>query len=295
MAGMRRAYLLGLSVAVVAGCGGDEPCETCVGGSGGDANAAGGGSSTSGWTTLIDAPWQLEPFSEHPADEHTLELTRDIVVGGIRPIAPKGTHHTLLRLDGGEVTNTVYASGVGTNELMFPPGVGLRLRKGQLLRLELHLFNPQAEPLSGSSGIEVVELDEAEVEHDAEIVLAGPLALDILPNAETTTSGTCTVESEQRVFALFPHMHQLGTHFKTTLTVGGTENVLHDAPYAFDHQAFYSFDPIAMAPGDTVESECTWVNPTSNVVGWGESSEAEMCFSILYRYPAGLPGSLCVQ
>jgi hypothetical protein len=89
------------------------------------------------------------------------------------------------------------------------------------------------------------------------------------------------------VFALFPHMHQLGTHFKTTLKVGGQTRVLHDAAYDFAEQAFLSIEPVELQPGDQVTSECTFFNDTSNTVEWGESSTTEMCFSILYRFPAG--------
>lgn len=89
----------------------------------------------------------------------------------------------------------------------------------------------------------------------------------------------------QSLFAIFPHMHQLGTHFKTTLTVGGAPTVVH-GDYTFNHQAFISFDPVKLSPGDTITTECTWDNSTPQSVGWGESSTSEMCFSILYRYPA---------
>jgi len=95
------------------------------------------------------------------------------------------------------------------------------------------------------------------------------------------------VNRAQTIFALFPHMHQLGTHFETRLRTGGQERVLHDAPYDFNEQKFMSFEPIQLAPGDTITTRCTWWNSLDKTVIWGESSDSEMCFSILYRYPAG--------
>lgn len=62
--------------------------------------------------------------------------------------------------------------------------------------------------------------------------------------------------------------------------------VIHDDSYDFNHQAFIPFEPIALEPGDSITTECMWKNPTAQAVGWGESSTTEMCFSILYRYPA---------
>jgi hypothetical protein len=82
-------------------------------------------------------------------------------------------------------------------------------------------------------------------------------------------------------------MHQLGTHMKTTLTVGGVERVINDAPYNFEHQAVLTFEPIQLHAGDKITSECTWMNTTGDTIGYGESSTTEMCYSILYRFPRG--------
>lgn len=257
-----------------------------AGSAGGGGEGVGAGGPTGEWQALITGDWTLEPFSEDTNDTHTLVLDRDIYVGAIRPLAPQGTHHTVLMLDGASSARTIYASGVGTNALVFPLGVGLKLEQGQLLALQLHTFNPAGEALSGTSGIEIIEVPAEEVVNEAEVFLPGPIGLNIGPNQMTTETGTCTLSQPQTLFALFPHMHQLGVHFKTTLTIGGESQVLHDGAYDFEHQAFIPFDPIAMGPGDSVTTECTWNNTTSSQVTWGESSTSEMCFSILYRYPA---------
>ncbi len=287
-AGASLALALALALA---GCEGDGACESCAaggdgsgGGDGGEA-AAGGGSTTSGWVPLITGSWELAEFDEITSDLHFVTLDRDIYVGAIRPISPPGTHHTVLAL-GSLGTSFLYASGVGTNELSFPAGVGLKLHAGDTLVLQLHVFNPAGEPLAGTSGIEVIEVSEADVQEVAELFLPGPTDLQIGPNQMTTQSGTCTVQAPTHVFALFPHMHQLGKRLKTTLTIAGEQTVLYDEPYEFAHQPFVGFEPIAMAAGDTVTTECTWENTTAELVGWGESSNAEMCFSIMYRYPA---------
>jgi hypothetical protein len=35
-----------------------------------------------------------------------------------------------------------------------------------------------------------------------------------------------------------------------------------------------------------VKTECTYDNTTGKTVTFGESSDTEMCFSIIYRYPS---------
>ena len=81
------------------------------------------------------------------------------------------------------------------------------------------------------------------------------------------------------------HMHQYGTHLKTTITTGGTPHVLYDDAYSFEHQKIVSFTPIQLSPGDTIQTDCTWNNTTTATIGYGESSDTEMCYSILFRYP----------
>lgn len=293
-------FTLGVaSLLALIACDGDE---TSAGGGGaGEGAGSDGGGTTQGtgggsnldWQTLMTADWQLGPGEEITSDIHTLTLDRDMYVGAIRPIAPKGTHHTVLANGPQIMSNIIYASGVGTNPLEFPPGIGLKLNAGDTLVLQLHLFNTAFEPLSGTSGIEVVEIAPENLEQEADIFLPGPLNLNIAPNQVTTQAGVCNVDSDTTLFAVFPHMHQLGTHFKTTLTIGGADTVIHDGDYDFNHQAFIPFEPIALGAGDSITTECTWNNTTSQSVSWGESSTTEMCFSILYRYPARSGEAFC--
>jgi hypothetical protein len=93
------------------------------------------------------------------------------------------------------------------------------------------------------------------------------------------------VSAAQTIFALLPHMHQLGTHFSSTLTLGdGERRVLYDAPFDFGEQTFRGFEPIPLWPGDQITTRCTWWNSRDRTVRWGPSTDAEMCFSVFYRY-----------
>ena len=235
------------------------------------------------WTPLITGDWSLPAGGEDTGDNHAITLDRDIYVRAIRPIEPPGTHHTVLDNGGAGI---IYASGVGTNEVIFPPGVGLKLSAGTTLNLQLHIFNPGASPMSGTSGVEIVEVAEAAVTNIADLFLPGPFDFQLAPMQETVHSGSCVVQQAQTIFALFPHMHQFGTHFKMSVTKSGAEQMVHDKSYDFNEQSFTKFDPISLSPGDTINTECTWLNTSSQGVFWGDSSTSEMCFSILYRFPA---------
>lgn len=242
---------------------------------------------TTEWSPIVTGDWTLEPYSELTSDLHTIQLDRDYYISAIRPIAPPGTHHTVLALDALASGDIIYASGLGTEELTFPPGVGLHLPAGETLYLQLHLFNVSETQMSGTSGIEVLEMNPADMVHEADVFLPGPFDLNLLPSQVTTMSDTCNVTTEMNLFAVIPHMHQMGTHFKLTANVNGSEQTLHDQPYDFAEQQVDAFDSVVTVQnGDSIGIECTWNNTTGDPVGWGESSETEMCFAILFRYPA---------
>jgi hypothetical protein len=90
---------------------------------------------------------------------------------------------------------------------------------------------------------------------------------------------------DRTLVALFPHMHQLGRHFRARLlTPGGGSTTLWDDDYQFESQELAPLPSVAVRAGDQLETACTWVNTTGATVRWGDSSRSEMCFSILMSY-----------
>jgi hypothetical protein len=242
----------------------------------------------------MEESWNLPAGGEDPQRCGDLMLTEDIFVAAIRPVHPTGTHHTTLSVTSAATECTsaallgdgiIYAAGVGSEVLRMPAGVAMKLPAGRVLRLGLHLYNVSDQPLSGVSGIEVIRVAAEDVEQEAELMLSGPVRFMIEPGRQTV-SHTCTVTEAQTVFALFPHMHQLGVHLKTTVMSAGQPRVIHDDEYTFEEQYQIALDPFPLAVGDRIVTECTYENMTGRTVGFGESSDTEMCFSILFRYPA---------
>jgi hypothetical protein len=259
------------------------------------------------WKTFITGDWTLAPGTEGYMCARTT-LTEDLIVSAFSAIIPLGTHHTLLTVgdatkpDGIEKCTAgdnyplaVFGSGVGTNELDFPDGVGVRLAKGKQLNLNLHLFNTGADPLSGTSGTKVRVMKEQDVVEYAEGILAGTLALNLPPHEKTTSTGYCPMSHDVTIFSVAPHMHQLGTYMRVVaMPAAGDEVVLHDGPYDFNEQRYYGITPLSLAQGDQVRVECTHTNTTDATVTFGDSSLAEMCFAGIYRYPANGDNFACV-
>jgi hypothetical protein len=236
-------------------------------------------------------------------------VTEDMWVNGFEAISPRGTHHTLLTVgepnapDGLSICNagtnrtySVYGSGVGPERLEFPEGIALKIPAGTQLLLNLHLFNSGTGDLSGTSGTLVRAVAESEVTTIAEGVLAGSIGIEIPPQQTTTTTGYCSMSSDVTLFAVAPHMHQLGVYEKVVAESDANGEVtLFDGPYDFDDQSYHLIEPLDLKKGERVRVECTHTNTRNQTVRFGESTLAEMCFAGLYRYPADGSPFICVD
>jgi hypothetical protein len=268
--------------------------------------------STGQWLPLVEADWQLAAGEEGYTCARAT-VTEDVYIDAFRALSPLGTHHTVLSVDRSSSStapdgtfecdaatngqNMLFGSGVGTLPVEFPEGVAIKIEKGSSLILNLHLFNVSTDALSDRSGIEVRRVAAQDVVHEAEIVLAGKVSGLVVPPGESTQTGECAMSHDVTLFAVFPHMHQLGSHLKATAApAGGSPSVLVDAPYSFDDQVYYDVDPqLSLKSGDLVSVECSYENPGAETITFGDSSLEEMCFVGLYRYPRGEGGLVCAS
>ncbi|HMJ12061.1 MAG TPA: hypothetical protein VK524_11640, partial [Polyangiaceae bacterium] len=168
------------------------------------------------WRTIISGEWSM-PESKEGYSCVRQTIQEDLIVNGFEAIIPLGTHHTLLTMGepnapdglapctaGTNRTLSVFGSGVGTNPLIFPPGVAMRIPAGMQLLLNLHLFNTGRGELTGLSGTRISTVDESQVEHWAKGVLAGEVRFSLPPGQITTTTGYCTMDKDVTIFAVAP-------------------------------------------------------------------------------------------
>jgi len=284
------------------------------GGDGGAADAASGtpdGAGPSGFQEIIAREWSLPAGTELYRCTR-VTLTEDMYVAAFRAIAPLGTHHTVLSVnetptaadgdyDCGPTDlahNMLFASGVGTDELAFPTGTAMKLHAGNQISLNLHLFNVSDGPLSGRSGTEIAVIPASQVVNEAEVVFGGTIGISIPPDPanEKTVVGGCTFTAPAKVITVWPHMHQIGRHMKVVHEASGGDVTLHDKDYSFNEQVNWPITPVDVAAGERIRIECTYLNDTGSTITFGDSSEDEMCFAGLYRYPATGAGLFdCVE
>lgn len=305
-----RFVLVGLVCAPLVACGGsssgDAGDDDAVDAAAGDVDTA----IPDGWVSLMEGDWTLAAGEEGYFCVYTT-VPRDMYVKAFRPLIPLGTHHTVVtRYEGTQPDGTVrcgvgtngqsmiYGSGVGSPDFEFPTGVGLHLTAGTRLLANLHLYNASDAPLSGRSGALIQEATAAEIQHEAEIVLAGPTATLAVPPGMSTQQGNCSISNIASepitVFALSQHMHKLGKSMRSVVTRGSEQIMLQDVPYNFENQTFQLKTPtVELRPGDTLTTYCTYDNTTGTTVRFGESSDDEMCFTDLFYYPAQGANFVC--
>lgn len=282
---------------------------------------------TEGFTTLVSADWSLPAGAEGYACI-LYTVPADTYVVAFDPIIPNGTHHSVLAsiddndesaphypdgfyLGSGHLTDLgpatwctgftsgshlLYGSGVGTVGAALPTGIAVELAAGQQVILNLHLYNATDARLDGRSGVRVRAVDRAQVEHVAEAQLMGPIVLNIPPRVvDHRVTGTCTLAGEPiHAIAITPHMHTRGVHLKTEVRRGATMSTVFDEDYDFDNQIATALNPVVdLQPGDQVVTTCTFDNPGDTMIGFGESTTDEMCFSGVMYWPAQGKRTFC--
>lgn len=288
---------------VSAACGsGDDEQQSADAGDGDQLADAAPGTPDAGdvnaeWSRLVDGSWEIPAATEFYKCAR-LTVQEDTYISGFKSIGPLGTHHTVLTVgapsgpdgitdcDAGTNANTmIFGSGIGESLFHFPAGVGVKIPAGQQLVLNLHLFNVSDAPITGTSGTDVQLTTAANIEFEAESVLMGKaIGLQVAPGPVEQV-GTCTMSQDFTLLTIAPHMHQLGSHMKVEALRGNSTEMLHDEAYDFYDQKLYELEPVSMSQGDKVRVTCGYNNTTGQMVGFGDSSEEEMCFAGMYRYP----------
>ena len=250
-----------------------------------------------GWLRLMEADWAVAPSAEGYRCM-TFTVPEDVLITAFAPQSPPGTHHSTFGVSetatgpdeviGCSVGQTgergLQGSGAGSTPSQLPPGIAMRLRAGEQISMNLHLFNTSEEPLRGRSGMWIKTIPESELQAESETVLAGPLSL-FVPVGRSTQRGRCTLRADATLYSLGPHMHQKGVHMRVTASMNNTEVELYDGDYDFNHKLVHEIEAIELEAGDVVHVECTYrTTPTADA---GRSSLTR-CASLIGLSPRSI-------
>ncbi|MET0287226.1 MAG: hypothetical protein ABW352_22265 [Polyangiales bacterium] len=189
--------------------------------------------------------------------------------------------------------NRLFVNGwaPGGKTSVFEGDIGLQMpTKSQTFQLEVHYNNPtNLTDIKDRSGVKVCATKNLR-KNEAATFWLGSVFISLPPGQETKVTDTCTVPNPGKgpthILSVSPHMHQLGTHMKTTVkrAQGGKVETLTDRPFDFRDQGDYASD-VVIQPGDQLTTTCTYKNTSTKNVGFGEGTGDEMCFNFVTAYP----------
>ncbi|MGZ6082781.1 MAG: monooxygenase [Polyangiales bacterium] len=179
----------------------------------------------------------------------------------------------------------------GKGNVALPKDVGMKLPgEDRWLILQLHYWNVAGYSDSkDASGVAMCTTDVPRA-HEAAVSTLGSLDIAIPPKTSGhTVVGDCTPELTEDVHLIGtgPHMHRHGRSLKTeVLRAGGSVDVAVDVPnFDFNTQDSYPSD-LVIHPGDKLRTTCTYDNPDSSTIYFGERTEDEMCFDFVLAWPS---------
>lgn len=223
-------------------------------------------------------------------------VTDDLYIKGFRAIAPQGTTRITVTVfdwlqavndyecdpnDTGGFTSEglAYAWGIGSGDVTFPDGVGIHLKKGQkiLINVETALG---ATKLSGTSAVLVQLGAAADVSREAKVFLVGAERA-YLPPGISTSQTNCSLRENWHLVGLLPIMNQYGTRIRFSMTQSNFTTTLYDRTWNVNDQPFHAFSPeVNVAAGGLVSVFCNFNNTSGAIVAHPD----EMCRAAVYAY-----------
>jgi hypothetical protein len=189
----------------------------------------------------------------------------------------------------------------GSQGLDFPEGTGIEVTPGSWVVLQIH-YNTATSTGSDQTAIEF-KLDDTVDAHAAYApwlnnlwplgqmtIAAGAEGTDFIAEGDPRAffeflNPNMELDNGFRIHSSMLHMHRLGASGSVSLIhEDGSEDPLLVIPeWDFDWQ--FSFElatPVDFKEGDKLSLTCTYDNPTTEEVNWGEGSDDEMCVANLY-------------
>jgi hypothetical protein len=236
----------------------------------------------------------------------TLAEPSEVAAIAFTPFAGQAVHHlavfrTLAREPEGYSECPVlvksswvplYAGGVGTNGLTLPTEAAFKFAGNTQILVQLHLVNASPSEVTDTTYMNVDTAVDASTRQPASIFALGSQNFTVPTGmADYTVTKGCqlTIANDLNVFAVFPHMHQIGT--KLVFEHGATEAAATEKykidPWVFGNQPMEPFNMVLKA-GEYARATCHFNNTTGHDVTFGESSANEMCYLVFFAYPTNV-------
>ena len=176
----------------------------------------------------------------------------------------------------------------GTNPIVLPDGIGIKVPKGACLIMEVHYTTWQPEPVLDQTAVGLrwarkpvyKERDAKRISNENFTIPAGAKHYQV--------KASKTIDDPVTIYSMAPHMHQFGTDFiAEALLPDGEKRCLIDVEYDFKHQGNYILkQPIQLPAGtqitirgfyDNTEDFPRQLNHPPVRIPFGPTSDKEMC------------------
>ncbi|MEC9073459.1 MAG: hypothetical protein VX938_13795, partial [Myxococcota bacterium] len=191
-------------------------------------------------------------------------------------------------------------SQISEETMAMPPGVAVKFKPHQMIRMEAHFLNYYPEDIVARGDVTFDTIAEEDVWSEANMLFYGMVDFELPPQATTSTPWAfLPVADGIEIFALTGHTHQYGVNVEIEHALGPDDLSFEvyplDETFQWDESPVLQYDPpLKFNSEDGLRFRCTWENTSDEKVGFGEGANEEMCFLWGYYYPsAGY--QICVE
>lgn len=181
--------------------------------------------------------------------------------------------------------------------LTLPEHVAFELDAHQMIRLEVHYINTTDAPIMVETSSTFHTIADADFRDAAAFLFIGTPDIVLQPHVATTV-GPVFFELPAELgtpnfFAITGHTHQYGTDVRVSSATSSSDvgTRVYDVPNWTwsEPETVVQDPPFELPAGGGFQFECNYDNTSDQVVQFGESAQAEMCFFWAYYYPSHGP------
>jgi hypothetical protein len=206
-----------------------------------------------------------------------------------RPLSADGTHEEVIGTQLGDTAYLVQGWAIGGATVKMPEGVGFELPPpNTMLNLQWHYYNNTGAPQQDATAVIVCAVPKETLPNIASQTWLGTENISVPAGQTGTAQGSCINDSGApiHIIAFVPHMHKIGSNMKSVIKrKNGMMEEVFNKPFSNENQLQYDVN-VTLEPGETIVSTCTYQNKGTRNVGFGTSTDQEMCYQFAVSYPA---------
>ena len=175
----------------------------------------------------------------------------------------------------------------GTSTVVYPATTGVQMGMGRVIVMQVHYnrLNIAGAPPPDLTTVKLQYADNPVAKRATILPLAdGSFHVPVGKVGYSHSASTNAPPVLTTLWGVLPHMHTHGK--KINVTYAGNTCLVDIPAWDFHWQQMYFYQqPITLTPGNDVTLTCTWDNPGSTVLSWGEKTTDEMCLNYFYLTP----------